>query len=279
MSNPLECMAAFWSSLNPTLQSTLLTNVTTVAIAVAGAIVVLLRIGHEAKNVINQNKQNEAQKLKLRVYEEVATKYEQSSDSIVSLLDFIRTLLLELEAYSKSENKTDDYRRINSRTVEMIKTKTLESSATTAMYGALEKWEIIDPRFHVFKVAFSAISHEIGEAYGELYFKVYTRMPVEFSSNASNNVLMPPKPLSPAELTEITEIGERLVAALNNFLAYVFDLRVEMQNLLLGDLFAPHKARTRIPKDKSLIVISLESVREFRIWPIVGRIVLSLPGA
>lgn len=264
MSNPPESVTAFWGSLEPALQSTIITNVTTVAVAVVGLLVVIWRIGHEATQAINQNKLNEAQKLKLRVYEEVVTKCEKSSDSIVGLLGVIRTLTHELKAYSASKNQNDDYRRISSRTEKMVSAKALEGGATVAMFGTLEKWEIIDPRLHVFKVAFSATSHEIGEAYDELYFKVYTRLPVEISPDGHTNALIPSEPLSVEEMSEIIEIGEKLIAALNNFLAYIFDLRVEMQNLLLGDLFSPNRARIRTPKDKDLLVISLEKSKEIQ---------------
>ena len=64
-------MLASWDSLNPQIQSAMIIGGVTFLAAFVGFVAVIVQIGRQARAAIRQNRDNEAMKLKLRVYEQI----------------------------------------------------------------------------------------------------------------------------------------------------------------------------------------------------------------
>jgi hypothetical protein len=60
---------------------------------------------------------------------------------------------------------------------------------------------------------------------------------------------------------QLHELGQTLLDALTTFSCYIHDFRVEMQNLLLGELFE-QKLPPRQPVDPKMVVIEFERHKE-----------------
>jgi hypothetical protein len=106
-------------------------------------------------------------------------------------------------------------------------------SAVVEIVNLTERWRIIDPRIDVFGLATASAKHDIDVAWWPYFNAVVRRMPVEDRSGTN----FPWQPPDDAAVEEIGLKGPQLIGALTTFQSYIYDLQVEMQNLLLGGLF------------------------------------------
>ena len=85
-----DALKAFWDGLAPGTQATVIDAVVTVVTATVGVLVVFWQIGRQARNAIQQNRHNEALKLKLQVYEEIASICRSASQAAISLSSYVQ---------------------------------------------------------------------------------------------------------------------------------------------------------------------------------------------
>ena len=264
MKSILTASVSWWSNLDPSMQSTLIAQFVTIILAVAGGFGVLWRSGKNAELARNQERESEAQKLKLRIYEDFATRCEQAMQAHIELANYVRNLILELGAYSKSEKNRDEFKKISARTPQLLNLYGRKGDVVSALMGNIERWQIIDPRLELFLVAFSALGDEIGDAFEALFYSLYDKMPTEIQVDGIGGMPLPPMPLSDAELEQISRFANVLNDKLNTQLGYITDLRIEVQNLLLGDLFSGRLVPKRKPNDSSIMVLSLDDHENLR---------------
>jgi hypothetical protein len=232
------------------IQSALIEAGATLLAAVLGFWFVARQIKHEARLALHQ-----------RVYEQVVGACGPASPVTIDFSDFLRQVQQELEGFAASEKTTADYQRVRSRIPELLQRKSQMADTQIAVIGMIERWLIVDPRINVFKLAFSASMHETWDEFFPKYFSlVMDKLPADLHRENESTIVLPPKPCTPEELHAIRFLGEKMIAESENFLGYLYDFQVEMQRLLLRDLFK-HDLPVREPIDPNIIVLNLRNHR------------------
>ncbi|MEK7265022.1 MAG: hypothetical protein AAB227_02885 [Pseudomonadota bacterium] len=249
---------SIWTTLDPELQSTLITQFVTIVLAVTGGFWILWRIRKDAEHARTMSRETEALKLKLRVYEDIASRCEAALHMHIEFAGYIQGIITQLSAYCSSDKKYEDFSRVTSRTQQLIDLRRKQGEAVSSLFGTIERWQIIDPRLDLFIMAFTASGEEIGAAFETFFFATYDKMPTETSIGGAGNLLLPSVPISIEGLEKIAAEAKRLDEKLTVQLGYITDLQIEMQNKLLGELFSGNSIPARSPTDKNVIVLTLD---------------------
>ncbi|TIP26251.1 MAG: hypothetical protein E5X67_21050 [Mesorhizobium sp.] len=246
---------AFWNSLTPEMQTTIVGVLAAAFSTVVGAMLVIWQIGRQANHAILQNRNNAALKLKVELYEEIVQLCHDASEASTNLASYIRRFNIDLGLFSSMTKVGQNWNRPKARAEGLMAAKDeFDKMAIKLMYFT-EQWGIIDPRTSIFRTAVSVTLHDLELAFQPYFSKVLPWMP----RGADNEV---PGFLwhSPDDRT-IAEIADSSVPVIDdvmNLESYVIDMQTEMQNLLLGDLFK-HRLPARAPLDPTRKVLRLEN--------------------
>jgi hypothetical protein len=135
--------------------------------------------------------------------------------------------------------------------------------ASGKLLSAVERWEIIDRRLEIFRLGFSADLHEVRDAFFAYYSAVLPMFPME--RDKASGELFPWSPPSEQRLTEVEQLGDKLMDCLGDYGGHVYDFQIEMQNLLLGELFKPPLS-PRVPLDPKVVVIRLDHFERLQVY-------------
>lgn len=272
----IEC----WNALDVQIKAAIIGAITTVLAAGVAATVVFHQIGRQVHGAIHQNRRNEALKLKLQVYEEIVEICRNATLADVSLGAFVHMLptILNTARQLRQTQLTSRY-----RTSVLIDAQDDATATLVAVISWIERWGIVDPRIDVFWWAINSAKHDIAEACRTYVQRAMTVLPREAPPGyPGEGDQLPWVPPDEQVTSELERLGEPILEALNTSGWYIFDLQLEMQNLLLGELFE-NQVVAREPIDPRFRAIRLdqrdELVRYFREESAWGRLKASLEEA
>jgi hypothetical protein len=126
----------------------------------------------------------------------------------------------------------------NARVPQLIEKKTAVSLvAVVAIIELTERWQIIDRRIEIFRTALGVASYNIDAAWHPYFDVALRRMPRDFPGQVQQGTPLTWEPPDDQGMQELERVGNDLIDALADLESYIYDLRIEMQNLLVGELF------------------------------------------
>lgn len=254
----LQAVAEAWEGLAPEIQSAAIAAVVTVVTATLGALLVVWQIGTQAGNAIRQNQHNEALKLKLDVYKELVSKSRAAAHSEVDLSSYVRGFSTSLDIVRQLGTTHAPWAIPKERPTTFIQKNTQLSDDVIELISLTERWQIIDPRIEIFRTAINVAKHDVQLAFQTYFSTALRAMPTE---NLQDGSLFPWRQPSPDLIKEIEQLGNSFQKALLDLGSFIYDIQVEMQNLLLGELFG-NKLSPRRPLDPHARVVQLDRWKE-----------------
>lgn len=248
-----------WPHLDPPVRAAIISGVVTALAALLGASLLVWQIGTQAKSAIAANRTTEALKLKKEVYVDIAAACLKVSKAQSDLtiyvqrfetgLDFaLRMAILQSTAASATPSQ---------RAIPLTTLFFDASSAMTALIGLQQRWEIIDPRTAIFRKAFAHADHELRKAWDEYSGVAAFDMPYDRPDGVVSWVCP-----DATRIAEIKAIGDKLRKGIALHTNYLIDFQVEMQNLLLGELFSGNRVPGRTPILPEYRVVRLDDLDE-----------------
>jgi hypothetical protein len=256
-----KAIEAFWGGLSPDIQAAVIGALATVGTATLGAMAVVWQIGRQARHAIQQNQHNEGLKLKLRVYEEIVAICRDASDAEIELSSYVRAFATDIALFRQMTRGGLAWPVPKARIAVLNEKKYALSRKTTAIISFTERWQIIDPRMEIVRIATNAATHDIDMAFPPYLDTASRIMPQEIPGHPKQGTLFPWHPPDDQTAQQLETVGKDFLDALMNLGSYIYDFQVEMQNLLLGELFK-HKVPPRKPIDPDAIVVELERHKE-----------------
>jgi len=256
-----DAIKVFLDGINPDTQTALIGALATVVTATLGALLVVWQIGRQARNAIRQNQHNEALKLKLHVYEEIVAICRAASHAEVDFSSFVRLFQIDLELCRQMSQIGQPRSIPKARVPVLIEKNTALRDKTIEIISFTERWQIIDPRIEIFRIAINVAIYDI-EAANSKYFNTAIKiMPHEMPGHQEQGTLFPWHPPNQDAILEFKILSEELINKLSDLGCYIYDFQVEMQTLLVGELFK-HDLPPRNPIDPRNIVIQLNRYEE-----------------
>lgn len=208
--------------------------------------------------VLKQNKKNEQIKLFLRIYEEIIEKVQTASSNCSEFNTFVNLSSALLARASQLHENNQPYPTPSLYYDDFLDKHHRLSSSVIDLMSLVENWLKIDPRIDIFSTAFSAAIHDVRvKALQGNTGVLMTALPIRQAPSwhpPSTNELE----ILSVMLSELSEVNITLSA-------YIFDFKVEMQKLLLGDLF-DNEVPVRKTMESRFKTITLEDHEELQIY-------------
>lgn len=250
-----------WSGMTPGIQSAVIGATATIVTATLGALLVVWQIARQAKNARRQTRETEALKLKLKLYEEIASYAGAASNAEGALKVFVLSAIGELKLFHDAQRDGKQWSVPTSRVTTLLSHNAAFNEASGKLFTAVERWEIIDRRLEVFRLGFAADLHEVRDAFFAFHQAALPAFPME--RDKATGELFPWSPPSGPKLAELERLGDNLMNCLGDYGGHVYDFQIETQNLLLGELFRP-PLPPRVPLDPKVVVIRLDRFERLR---------------
>lgn len=247
-------LSAIWASDKPQLQAAIVGGIFTLIAAAGGAMIVFYQLRRQGQNTIDANRRSELMKLKKDIYEQadlVIAKAETAQVALRSLADrFVREIkaiqgtptFVPSASYEKFDQAYD-----------------LCDEASAAMSALVDKWRIAEPSMDVLVSPLFWARQDASSAYFRFMELVLDPLP---RKQGDKHSISSDKP-SQAELSKIDAARGEFFKALTILNFFSHDLRRELQNLLLVDLFE-RRVRYRAPSEDAPVVLHCDNTKELQ---------------
>jgi hypothetical protein len=235
------------------LQAPAVTSLATIAVAAVSVRTIFWQISKQAKNADILNKENEKRKLKISIYTDVAKVSREAADARSDF--FAATLSLRFNISLAIQMAADGFPpgSPSENPQSLINLFNIMRDKLRRLGGEIERWIVVDPRISVFQLALSANAERM-----QPIFDFYLQHAIRFIPSTMQGDTVSYKWRLPfgTEMKALESINNQLDDCGRDLVGVLFDLGVEMQNLLVGDLFGA-TVPAREPLDKSIEVIRL----------------------
>lgn len=228
----------------------------TIIAALIGAGVAVLGSGAAAAVATYQVTKQVRSGLKVELYREILGTIEKQGDAERELSTKLRILNSLIGVWLRPDQFPGDRPSPNTTWAELndLFHKCQTDGADLMIF--IEKWQIVDPRLDVFRLAFGVALRDLRKAWHPLAQAVGAVV-----------AAMPgtPVPALPSKesLEAVLKVSDDLINAASKLSAWAADFQLEVQALLLSDLF-PNKLTHRVPLDPEYFVVSLDHAEALR---------------
>ncbi len=232
------------------LQAAILSAGTTLLVLFLG---VWLNAWANRRNTLNASRDSQ----KLEIYKTMLEKIDAASDAQIAADGYLRAAVMAVENYADLTSQGLHATPPKHRFLEFSKLHHEQGKRLGEIHILLEQWAIIDSRLKVFRLAFGFQGDATRSAFSELSQSLIRMLPVEKPEGG----LYPYGSHQGRHLAELSQLAEKYHRESGLLGAYVSDLNVELQPLLLGHLFGRRVTR-RNPPDPSQATIRLDRYKQ-----------------
>ncbi|WP_416066637.1 hypothetical protein ACK9YZ_11150 [Rhizobium sp. ZK1] len=243
-------MLDFFQNLDPGLKGPVIGAAATCFAALLGFTAVFLQLG----NAIKANKKNEQIKRKVEIYEQTLGTSRNAEGAGLKLQNYLNRFQMSLDLVQIWNNAGDKWQIPAERYPQYLELRNEASTAFIGVITMIESWHIVEPKLDVFRYAISMGLEELSKVQRPPDLLVY-KMPVHGHESTWS---IP----SPEEHADIMDRLNRELRQIQRLLAWVGDFKVEMQILLLGELFPNNTLERRQPYDPDFFCIRLDRHKE-----------------
>lgn len=241
--------------MTETVLAALIGGGATLTAAVVGALTIVGQIARQGQLNRESVAENERRRLKSKLYEEVEAACNAYGDAQASFLSKLLLASQEIQIAAYSERDGYRYAVPQGRIMELSRLSGDLHTAAIDLVMLIERRQFIDPKLIVFRTALNAALHPVRKAFQDEFFGPAMRMlPTD---RPDGEGIFPYTPPSPEDADQLNDIALRIAKHLSTAVGYVEDFAIEMQNLLVADLFGTNVVH-RIPMDPAERVIRLD---------------------
>lgn len=247
-----------WLAQPPEVQGALIGLGGAIIAAVVAGGFLLRQVRKQAQDTLKQSRTNEANRLKLQIYEQIIRDHENVQVQNTEFQTLLRSYATDMVVVrgQRSIGLNAELPRI--RFQDFVELQSKVSLAALRIITLVERWEIVEPRVRVFQFAVNSAMFDFARVVNDAVPLLVRSLP-----------LMPPKGGSPIwsmptekEQVEVEAALKAISDAVDIFALYAADFRTEMQLALLGDVFPERQITRRTPLDPRFVAIRLEQWRE-----------------
>lgn len=218
--------------------------------ALIGAAVTLLGIGVAAAVAVFQVTRQARSGLKVDLYKEILRSVADQGDAEGQLSMTLRVLNSLIPVWLAPEQFGGVRPIPNTSWAELNELAYRCQGQGADLMLLIEKWQIVEPKLDLFRMAFGVALHEIREAWQGVSALLGAVVPPIAGS--------PQPPVPPKETLErLNTANVALITAASKLSAWVADFQLEVQAALLSDLF-PNPLAHREPSDPEYFVVRLD---------------------
>jgi hypothetical protein len=220
----------------------------------------LIQINRNHRNNIVLQTEKIKDDFKNKLYAEINERLEIADDAAITAAGYVNKIALSFTSYLTSIELGHNPLLPKERIPEVINLQYQGSNAITKLIYVIEKYEIVQPELKIFQKALNVCMHDISAAFTPFFQESLLILPITIEENINGRVEKRdiPKPFPTRERFEnFKKLGFNYQKAWNNITGVTYDFRIEIQNLLLGNIFG-RKVPSRQPIDPNIKVIATD---------------------
>lgn len=251
-----------WSGFGPETKAAIIGAASTVCVGIIGFGGLILQMRSQGKQSRDAIAENERRRLKAAMYEDAVAVCRELADNAIELANALRVMMIQMEYAAKAHQNGQPYDLPTARYPALLEKYSQFSQAASKFIFLVENRRVVDPRILIFRTAMHPVLYDTGKLmHSEFVINVMPSIPTQ-RPDGSRFLYVPP---SVQHAAVIKQFCERFIAALDDAVMFTEDFLVELQNALLGDLFAKQVAH-RKPLDPAKKVITLDDADELDRW-------------
>lgn len=234
-----------------------ISDLITFAGIIFGALIILYQLKRQHESSLELQKEDYRNKYRLTIYDEFSKVINKAEKSLTD--QFSYTLAIPNEFSLRSELIISGMKipPINKRTAEVNKLYFSSFELITEILCLIEKYEIVIPKFNIFKLAIGSINYDLVKSWKNLTSFLSKILPLDVVfPNGEHKITNDYNP-NDNEIIELNKLSEYFETNLVTFMGYLYDLQVELQNKLLIKLF-DNEVLKRKPTDTIVKVITTD---------------------
>ncbi len=251
-----------WSGLGPETKAAIISAVSTLGVGIIGFGGLILQMRSQGKQSRDAIAENERRRLKAAMYEDAVSVCRDLADNSIDLTSVLRMMMLQVEYAAQAHQNGQPYDLPAARYPVLLQKYANFSDAALKFIFLVENRRVVDPRIVIFRTAMGVVLHDTRKLmHSDFVVNVMTSIPAQLPDSS----IFPYTPPSVQHAAVIKQLCERFITALDDAVMYTEDFLVELQNTLLGDLFAKQVAH-RKPLDPTKKVITLDNADDLDRW-------------
>lgn len=250
---PLLDIVTWFQSQPTALQPAILSAATAVGLFVLGFLTIAGTAWANRRNTLKAARDQQ----KLDIYNAILKDINAASDAQLDATTFAGTAAMMLRIQADMVAGGVPWGMPRERLHQFEQLHRAQTQTFSVLHGFLEQWAILDPRLEAFRKAFGYQAIATLEAATALSGALRFALPVD---NPDGGVF-PYSPPSREQAEAVGEVAARYQRESSLLGAYIGDLNVELQPLLLGHLFGRRIVR-RAPPDPTQFAIRLDRHRQ-----------------
>lgn len=251
-----------WSGFGAETKAALIGAVATLGVGIVGFGGLILQMRSQGKQSRDSIAENERRRLKAAMYEDAVMVCREVAGTSIALANALRMMLLQVEYASQAHQAGQPFDLPSARYPAFLEQYAQTSDAILKFIFLVEDRRIVDPRILIFRTAMSVVLHDTSKL---MHSEYVTNVLASIPAQRPDGSIFPYTPPSVQHVAVVKQISERFIAALDDSVMYTEDFLVELQNVLLGDLFGK-KVAHRKPLDPAKKVITLNQADELEKW-------------
>lgn len=251
-----------WAELGPEINAALIGAIATVIVGIIGFGGLILQMRSQGRQSRNSIAENERRRLKAAMYEDAVAICREVADNSIEMANVLRTMMLQIEYAAQAHQYGQPYDLPAARYPGLMEKYAQVSDTILKFIFLVENRRFIDPKILVFRTAMSVVLHDTRRLmYSEFGVTVIASIPTQLPDGN----MFPYTPPSVQHAAVVKQLCERFISALDDAVMYTEDFLIELQNVLLSDLFG-QKVAHRKPLDPIKKVITLTQADELDRW-------------
>ncbi|PKG59209.1 hypothetical protein [Shewanella sp. GutDb-MelDb] len=226
---------------------------------IVAALIVIFQLNKQHKSSMEVQNKNKVEELKLQIYHDFDEKLNNLSDASIKAGNYLNQLPENLALYHKQVYNNEVPIDIKQRPDEFLLVLNYLLSKILQVILLIEKYEVVEPRLKIFQSAFNSVHHNLMEFYKDLFLALIAVLPKNVKPEDIDKFgcsVISPLAISSDDFVILKQLCSKFSNAVSEVGEYQYDLRVESQNLFLGDLFG-NTVPSREPIDPKCKVVKI----------------------
>lgn len=261
-SHSLLISALGWfSSLSSEVKAASVGGIATLIAASLGFGAIVLQMSRQGAHSRATLLEAEARKFKAEMYREGVAAARDMHDSAIEFSTALRLLNVGIAVAANAGTEGRPVPAPIARYPEIAALFQAHHSSLIRLMGLIEERQIIDPRIIIFRDVLSSAGH----LSRKLFYEHFTAAVMQLIpiNNPANDGILPYRTPTSGDSAAASHVISQMLEVLSDIGCVSDDLIVDLQNVLLGDLFQT-KVHHRQPLDPSHQVITLDRHEELQ---------------
>ena len=225
--------------------------------------IIIFQLNRQHKNSLKLQRQQFKAKIQQEIFNDISDGIYQSTNAYVKLSSKLLAVRQKIDTTLFLKNEGINPKPLSERTDDYIDYHHSFSESIVELIFILEKYVITDRIFEIFNMALQSVSYDLDKYYQNVNDSLLKFLPIDVPKEKQQKLgvyILEPKQKSENDFDTLKKDISNYNNKLMDITCYLHDLKIEAQNILLGDIFE-NTVSPRKPNDREYVVVSKSTNR------------------